>query len=343
MITFQQNIHLASYTTFWVQAKAKLFVEITSEADFLELLDSPERKNNTHIFLGTGANILFTQDVDGLVVKIWITGKRIIENNNKQVIIEAWAWENWNDFVERTIDQGRAGIENMIAIPSSVWAAAFGNIGAYGMEAKDRIVSVTGINIATKETITLSNIECQFWYRESIFKNHFKDNFLITNVRFHLNIYTPDYILNTNYKDIQQYLTDSWAQVTPKTLAEAIKEIRASKLPDWKVLWTAGSYFKNPIISRERFDLLKSNFVHLVSFDIPNDPAYVKLSAGQLIELAGLKWYKKGNVGVYDKHALILVNYGWATWSEIIDLAGEIQDRVQEMFSVSLSPEVIYV
>ena len=343
MLNFQENTDLIRYTTFWVQAKTKLFVEINSESDFLDLLETWEWKNNQHLFLGTGANILFTKDFDWLVVKINILWKNIVENNDNNVVVEVGAGEDRNNFVERTIDQWWAWIENMISIPSSVGAAAFGNIGAYGMEAKDRIVSVSGINTTTKETTTISNSECKFWYRESIFKQQFKDNFLITRVGFHLDVYTPDYILNTNYKDVQQYIADSGKEINIKTLSQAISEIRASKLPDWKTLWTAGSFFKNPIVSKERVALLRTNFVHLVSFNIPNDPAYVKLSAGQLIELAGFKGYKKWNVGVYDKHALILVNYGWATWREIANLAGEIQDKVQEMFSVSLSPEVIYV
>lgn len=343
MLNFQQHIDLAPYTTFWVKAKAKLFVEIDSEAAFLELVETPERKNNQHLFLGTGANILFTKDFDGLIVKINIKGKDIIEKTDTSVLIDVGAGEDRNEFVKRTIDNWWAGIENMIAIPSSVWAAAFGNIGAYGMEAKDRIVSVTGINTATKEILTINNSECKFWYRESIFKNQFKDNFLITKVRFNLYVYNQDYILNTNYRDIQWWIADSWSEVNLKTISQAIEKIRESKLPDRKTLWTAGSFFKNPKISKERFALLKTNFVHLVSFDIPDEPWYIKLSAGQLIELAGFKGYKKENVGVYDKHALILVNYGWATGREIVDLAGEIQDAVQEMFSVSLSPEVIYV
>ncbi|MDD3262236.1 MAG: UDP-N-acetylmuramate dehydrogenase [Candidatus Absconditabacteria bacterium] len=343
MLNFQENADLIRYTTFGVQAKAKLFVEINSESDFLDLLETGEWKNNQHLFLGTGANVLFTRDFDGLVVKINIFGKNIVEKNDNNVVVEVGAGEDRNNFVERTIDQGWAGIENMISIPSSVGAAAFGNIGAYGMEAKDRIVSVTGINTATKETTTISNSECGFGYRESIFKQQFKDNFLITRVRFNLDVYTPDYILNTNYKDVQQYIADSGKEINIKTLSQAISEIRASKLPDWKTLGTAGSFFKNPIVSKERVALLRTNFVHLVSFDIPNDPAYVKLSAGQLIELARFKGYRKGKVGVYDKHALILVNYGGATGREIANLAGEIQDKVQEMFSVSLSPEVIYV
>lgn len=342
MLSFQKNTDLVSYTTFWAQAKSKFFVEINSESDFLDLLESWEWKNNQHLFLGTGANILFTKDFDWLVVKVNILWKNIVEKNDNNVVVEIWAGEDRNNFVERTIDQWRAWIENMISIPSSVGAAAFGNIGAYGMEAKDRIVSVTGINTATKETLTIINSECKFWYRESVFKNQLKDNFLITKVRFNLSVYNKDYVLNTNYRDVQWWIADSWSEVNLKTISQAIEKIRASKLPDRKTLWTAGSFFKNPLISKEKAALLRTNFVHLICFDIPDDPAYVKLSAGQLIELAWFKWYKKWNVGVYDKHALILVNYGWATGREIADLAGEIQDKVQEIFWVSLSPEVIY-
>lgn len=343
MINFQHNIDLVPYTTFWIQATAKLFIEIDSEDAFLELLETPEWKNNYHLFLGTGANILFTQDFDGLIVKVIIDGKHIIEQTDSSVVLEVGAGENRNNFVEWTINQWRAGLENMIAIPSSVWAAAFGNIGAYGMEAKDRIISVSGINTTTKEIITLSNSDCLFAYRESIFKQDLKDKFLITRVRFGLHTYNSQYTLNINYKDVQNYMADTWSEINIVTLSKAISEIRANKLPDRKVLGTAGSFFKNPTISKDRFDLLRTNFIHLVSFEIPGDQGYVKLSAGQLIEIAWFKWYKKGNVWVYDKHALILVNYGWATGQEIVNLAGEIQSKVQDMFGVSLSPEVIYV
>lgn len=343
MLKFQQNIDLSPFTTFGVKALAKLFVEITSESDFLELLDTRERKNNTHLFLWTGANILFTQDFDGLVVKINILWKNIIQKDNNTILLNVGAGENWNDFVQRTIDQWWAGIENLIAIPSSVGAAAFGNIGAYGMETKNRIVSVRGINTTTKEIQTLDNNQCLFWYRESIFKQQYKDDFLITQVDFQLCVYNDSYNLNTNYKDIQEWITSHWWEITLQSLSKAISSIRENKLPDRKKLGTAWSFFKNPIIAKPQFDLLKENFVHLVSYDIVDDPTYVKLSAGQLIELAGFKWYKKWNAGVYDKHALILINHGWATGQEIVELAGEIQDKVQELFWVSLSPEVIYV
>lgn len=343
MIKFQQNIDLTAYTTFWVKAKTKLFVEIDSESDFFDLLDSFEWKNNPHVFLWTWANMLFTRDFDGLVVKINILWKNIIEKNDNNVTIDVWAGENWNDFVERAIDQGFAWIENMIAIPSSVWAAIVWNIGAYGMEVKDRIVSVTGINTVTKEISTISNSDCQFWYRESVFKKHLGNNFLITKVKFILEIYNENYILNTNYKDLEEYIADNWEKTDIKTLSKAITSIREKKLPDRKTLWTAGSFFKNPVISKDKVALLRTNFVHLVSFDIPNEQSYVKLSAWQLIEIAWFKWYKKGKVGVYDKHALILVNYGWATWEEVVNLAWEIQNNIQDMFWVSLYPEVIYV
>lgn len=341
MLNFKYDVDLVPYTTFWVKAKARIFVEIESEESFLRLIKANEWKNNEHLFLGNWANILFRKDFDGLVVKVNIKGKKVINNWWNHVYVEAGSGEDRNDFVQWTIDRWFAGIENMIAIPSSVGAAAFWNIWAYGMEAKDRILSVHGIDTITWEIITLPNNECNFWYRDSIFKQ--KGDFFITKVTFELDVYDENYELNTNYRDIKQYIENNWRNIDIKELAKAITEIRTKKLPDRKSLGTAWSFFKNPIISRERLWFLKTTFYNIACFDIPWDPAYVKLSAWQLIELAWFKWYKKWNVGVYDKHALILINYGWATGREIIDLAGEIQDKVQKMFWVFLSPEVIYI
>ncbi len=343
MLDFQYNINLAQYTTFWVQAKAKLFIEISSEDDFLELLETKEREQNPHIFLGNWANTLFVRDFDWLVVKVAIKGKHVLEENALYNLLEIGSGEDWNDFVWRTIERWRAWLENMVAIPSSVWAAAFWNIWAYWMEAKDRIIWVCGIDIETKQTLVFSNNQCEFWYRNSIFKHHYKDKFFITKVLFALDIYTDKYIINSNYKDIKESISLSWQKITLSDLAKTITTIRSTKLPDRKILWTAGSFFKNPVISKENFSLLQTNFVHLISYTIPEDPTYLKLSAGQLIELAWFKWYRLWNVWIYDKHALILINYGGATWKEIVNLAEIIHNKVQEMFWVSLDPEVMYV
>jgi UDP-N-acetylmuramate dehydrogenase len=340
---FQEYVNLAPYTTFGVPAQTRLWTEVANEEDIFRVLYTYEWEHHPHLFLGTWANILFTKDFEGLVVKVDICGKEVLEKSDKHVILEVGAGENWNELVYWTIEQWWAGLENMIGIPSSVGAAAFGNIWAYGAEIKDRIVSVTGIHTENKKVLTFYNEQCQFWYRESIFKRELKDSFLISKVVFKLDVYHDDYPLNTKYKDIQAYFDDSDKALNLKNLANAISEIRASKLPDWRMLGTAGSFFKNPIVSKSVSRLITTKVPNLVVFDIPGDDTHVKLSAGQLIELAGFKGYKKWFAGVYDKHALILVNHGWATGQDIADLAGEIQDRVQKLFSVSLSPEVIYV
>ncbi len=343
MIEFQENVDLSDYNTFWVKAKAKLFVEISNEEQFLELLGQKERKENERLFLGTGANTLFTRDFKGLIVKVNIKGKKIIEETEDWVIVEAGAGENWNDFVLWTLDQWLAGLENMVAIPSSVWAAAFGNIGAYGSEAKDRIVSVEGINTGTKKHEERNNAQCEFEYRGSVFKKQLKEEFLITKVRYLLKKFDQNYVLNTNYKDIQDYIKQNPGEMPAKKLAEIISEIRWKKLPNPTEIWTAGSFFKNPVIDVWHFSRLQTRFLNLISFDIPDEMAYVKLSAGQLIELAGMKWYRIGDAWVYDKHALVLVNHGNASGREIAELADKIQDRVQEIFDITIYPEVIYV
>lgn len=343
MVTFSSKKDLASFTTFWLHAYTDFFVEVTSEKEVFALLQTLQRKKFPHFFLGNGANVLFTKDYEWLVVKIGIKGRRIVEKKDWIITLAVGAGEDWNDFVLRTINQWWAGLENLVAIPSSVWAAAFGNIWAYGMEAKDRIVSVRGIDLSTWKNKSLTNTECMFWYRESIFKRELNGSFLITEVIFALEEITPSYHINTNYRDIQQWIEKSREDITIKNISQAIIAIRNNKLPDWHKLWTAGSFFKNPLILKEKYTLLKERFVNLMYFDIPDDLSYVKLSAGQLIELAGFKWYRQGNVGVYQNHALILVNYGWGTGEEVKALATAIQEKVYLLFGVQLEPEVIYV
>lgn len=343
MISFQSTIDLAPYTTFGVHANARLFVEITSEAELLELLASPEWSKYPHIFLGSGANILFTQDYPGIVVKVSLTGRKILKETSDSVELLVGAGENWNDLVLRTVQQWWGGLENLVGIPSSVGAAAVGNIGAYGIEAKDRITSVQGIDIHTWITKTLTSSECQFGYRESIFKHELKDSFVITGVCFRLEKFSPKYVFVTNYREIQTGLASIEGRLSLEKLALLITSIRDSKLPDRRTLGTAGSFFKNPIVSLDLFEYLREGYPNLVSFNIPDDKHHVKLSAGQLIELVGLKWHKQGNVGVYEKHALILVNYGEGTGHEIVNLAKVIQGKVKEKFWVSLESEVIYV
>jgi UDP-N-acetylmuramate dehydrogenase len=334
----QENISLIPYTTFGIQVNAKYFVEIVQESDFQELIHSDLRTSYPHIILGNGANILFTKDYLGIVIKVAIQGKQVISESQTTGIVKAGAGENRDDLVMRTLENNRWGLENLTGIPGTVGASPVQNIGAYGVEAKDTIIQVEGIDLETGEKKTFSHEECQFAYRDSIFKHKWKEKIFITAITFQLQKITPEYLPNTSYKDLQNiHFTNI------KDFANQIKNIRNSKLPDRHQLGTAGSFFKNPSIQRTQYNILKEKYSNLLSFELPGTPDFVKCSAGQLIELAWLKWYRQGNVGVYEKHALVLINYGWATGSDILALAEYIQQKIFDQFQIHLEPEVIYV
>ncbi len=342
MIEIQKNISLKPYTTFAVDAKADFFVELHNEQDIFDLIWTDIFATQPRLILWWGANILFTKNYQGVVMKISLLGKTIMSEDNNTVSIKVGAGENRHEVMMRSLAQWYVGGENLILIPGEVWAAPVGNIGAYGKEAKDIITAVEGIDLVTQEKKTWKNNECKFGYRESIFKHELKDRIIITAVTFVFQKAAANYLPEIQYNDIQNMIGKKWMDpttITAQEVANIIIEIREDKLPDWKKTGTAGSFFKNPVITKQQYELLLQIYPLLKWNETPTSG--FKLSAGQLIELAGFKGKTEWSVSTYHKHALVIINTGGATGSEIRAFAQSIQKKVLEMFEVSLEPEVI--
>ena len=351
----QSNISLKPYTTFQVDAKAKFFCEVKNEEEIQSLITNEIWTQYPHLILGGGANILFTKDYEGLVVKTSLLGKEILEEKDGFVYIKVWSGEDWHETMMQMLEQGFVGWENLVYIPGQVGSAPVGNIWAYGKEAKDIIFAVEWIDLITWEKTILSNTDCHFAYRDSIFKRELKDRFLITSVIFQLQRNSETYIPDTQYKDIQQAIASKWLEhISGLELAHIIIEIRKNKLPDRHLVWTAWSFFKNPVIDKAQYDTLLQKYPNLIWREVQDQKllhstlnithsTLIKLSAWQLIELAWLKWYRAWDAGVSPQHALVLLNYGNASGEDIVHLAEYIQKKVEELFALHLEPEVIYV
>lgn len=338
-----ENVNLKEYNTFMLPSIARYFVEINNVEDIHELINSDIYKNiQKKYFLWQWANTIFIRDFDGIVVKINIKWKEILKSDD-EVFIKVWAWEIRYDFVSRCAQNNFVWMENLAYIPSSVWASAVQNIWAYWAEAKDVIYEVEWINLSTWETKILKNTDCHFAYRDSIFKHELKDNFLITYVTYKLQKFSESYKFNCEYAGINEKITELWFNsdnIKPTEFVQVITEIRKWKLPDWHEIWTAWSFFKNPVIPvQQRKDLLQKNF-GLKWFEVEEG---IKLSAWQLIDMCGFKWKWNWKVWTYKTHALILVNEWDATWNDVVSFATEIQDAVKNMFWVNIEPEAIFV
>jgi len=339
----QQNIDLKNYNTFKVKSIAKYFGQIQNPQDIIDFVDSPVYVKNKKYFLWSGANTIFVNDFDGLVIKIDILWKKIIFENDNELIVKVWAWENRHDFVLRCTEKSLVWMENLAYIPSNIWATAVQNIGAYWSEAKDIIETVEWINLDTKEIQTIQNSKCNFWYRESVFKNELKDKFIITHVVFKLKKLNQNYKFNCEYSGIKEKINELWfnlENMRPIDFVEVITQIRKDKLPDWEKIWTAGSFFKNPVIKNNEREILQKNFPELKWFEVENG---IKLSAWQLIDMCGFKWKNDGKVWTYKNHALILVNEWDASGQDIKNFANQIQNKVEDKFGIFLDPEAIFV
>jgi UDP-N-acetylmuramate dehydrogenase len=331
----EENFSLKKYNTFGIEAKAKQFVAVHSQNELKSILET--HKNDAKFILGGGSNMLLTQDINALVIHIDLKGKRILKEDEDSVWVESQAGEEWHELVLWTIDQNFGGLENMSLIPGNVGTTPVQNIGAYGTEIKDTFISCDAMNIATQEIKTFVNSECNFGYRESIFKNEAKDQYVITSVVFKLT--KRNHKINTSYGDITKELEKNNI-VTPslKDVSNAVIAIRQSKLPNPKELGNSGSFFKNPIISKEVFE--KVHALH------PEMPHYVisktdfKVPAGWLIEQAGFKGKRFGDAGIHKNQALVLVNYGNATGQEILNVSKDIQATVLNKFGISIEAEV---
>jgi UDP-N-acetylmuramate dehydrogenase len=335
MLQIQENRSLKNFNTFGVDAIARYFVEIDQKEQLTELFLDPQWKQMEILVLGGGSNILFTKDFHGLVIRINIRGiaHRI---SHKDVFVEAGAGEVWNDLVNYCVIRDYAGMENLSLIPGSVGASPVQNIGAYGVELKDVFYSCEAFEIETGKFRIFNPGDCRFGYRESIFKGEFKNKYIIIAVKFKLSLIAE---LNLKYGAIEQELNNR--NVTSPTLrdvAQAVLHIRVSKLPDPSTIGNAGSFFKNPVISVEEFNQLHSKFADVVSY--PAAANQVKLAAGWLIEQCGWKGKIVGNTGTWKNQALVLVNQGNATGSEIYRFSSQIIDSVYTKFGVVLQREV---
>lgn len=334
-MTIQNNISLKKYNTFGIEAYAKKFVAVNSETELKSVLIAA--KSEAKFILGGGSNMLLTKDIEALVIHIDLRGKKIIKQNNEFVWVESNAGENWHEFVLWTIDQNFGGLENMSLIPGNVGTTPIQNIGAYGAEIKDTFVSCSAINISTLETETFSNEACHFGYRESIFKNQVKDQYIITSVIFKLTKH--NHKINTSYGDISKELEkNNIKSPTLKNVSDAVIAIRQQKLPDPKELGNSGSFFKNPVLSKTHFEKVQKSFPEIPHYII--SATEVKIPAGWLIEKTGFKGKRYGNAGIHENQALVLVNYGGATGIEILNISKEIQATILKQFDIQIETEV---
>jgi UDP-N-acetylmuramate dehydrogenase len=336
MIEILHNESLKGYNTFGIDVRAHLFCEINSLTKLTELLTDNELSRQPLFLLGGGSNILFTGDVNGLVLKISIKGREIVSQDSEIAIVRAAAGENWDEFVDWTLEQRFAGLENLSLIPGNVGSSPIQNIGAYGVELKDRVKDVEIIHLADGKRQVLENKECHFGYRDSIFKHELKGKVIIVSVSFTL---TKKHNPHLTYGSISRELAEAGVtEPGPAEIRDAVCRIRRSKLPDPEVLGNAGSFFKNPTVSLEIHKLLSANFADIPAY--PNDNGTYKLAAGWLIEQCGWKGVRRGDAGVHVAQSLVLVNYGSASGSQLLALASEIQESVFARFGVHLETEV---
>ncbi len=328
----EYNIDLKPYNTFGLNCKAKEFIRLKTKED-LNLLHKEYEKQRI-LLLGLGANMVFVnKEFDGIVAKLENKGINIKEEDERKVIVEVEAGEEWDSFVDWACERGLSGVENLAGIPSSVGAAPVQNIGAYGMEVKDTIVYVTVFDLKENRFISFNNEECNFAYRNSIFKYQ-EGNLLIWKVGFCLSkAFSP----NINYKALEDKLNkEDIHSLSPKLIAQKVREIRNEKLPDYRVLGNVGSFFKNPVIEKQLYEQLLKDYKDIVAFDNGENK---KISAAWLIEQCGYKGKQINNVGMHNRQALVMVNYGGASGEDVLSLAHDIQAKVKEKFDIDLNIE----
>jgi len=330
-----RNFSLKDHNSFGIDVRADKFISVESVDDLRKIL---RKSYASELFiLGGGSNMLLTADIHKTVLHVALKGKKIISEDDNKVIIEACAGENWHDFVLWTLKNNYGGLENLSLIPGNVGTAPVQNIGAYGVELKDTFLSCKALNIQTLEERNFTLEECEFAYRNSVFKNKLKEQFIITSVRFSLT--KKNHQLHMDYGSIQTELEKNKI-LSPgiQDISKAVIAIRRSKLPDPKEIGNSGSFFKNPIISKDQFQNLKAEFPEIPSYEVSEDE--IKVPAGWLIERAGFKGYRNGDAGVHKNQALVLVNYGEATGAEIFALSKQIQAKIKALFNIELKAEV---
>ena len=334
------NYSLQSLNSFGVAVNAALFAQLRTSDDIDTLIDW--RKDNSKVnslLIGGGSNLLFRNDYDGLVVAVSFKGRALIHEDDNAFYIKAAGGENWHDFVRWTIEQGYAGLENLSLIPGTVGAAPMQNIGAYGVELGDRLDSLNAVDLHSGERRVFSNKDCQFAYRDSFFKRQQADRWLIESVTFRLEK-RPVWV--TAYAGVEAALAGQ--QPSARLISDTVIALRQSKLPDPRLIGNAGSFFKNPILSAEQWSELKEQFPNIPGYpqthdDLSNKNSVVKTSAGWLIDQCDWKAYRDGDAGIYEKHALVLVNHGQASGGQLWSLAEQVIASVEKKFGIALEAE----
>ncbi|HMO32574.1 MAG TPA: UDP-N-acetylmuramate dehydrogenase [Lacibacter sp.] len=330
-----QNVSLKQFNTFGVDAAARRFACFSTVEELDELLKL-SASGAKRFILGGGSNLLFTCDVDGWVLKNELMGRERTGEDDDFVYLRAGAGENWHNLVEYCVANNWAGVENLSLIPGNVGATPMQNIGAYGVEIKDVVYEVEAYHMLDRTRVRFSNDGCRFGYRDSIFKQAAKGQFVIVSVTYRLR---KKPVFHTQYGAIEQELERMGAQnVSIQAIAQAVINIRRSKLPDPRQLGNAGSFFKNPSVTASQFQQLQQAYPEIPAY--PNPDGTVKLAAGWLIEQCGWKGYRKGDAGCHRQQALVLVNYGTASGQELLALSEAIRQSVQNKFGVDLEREV---
>src|SRR5688572_21840528 len=331
MMNIHENFDLKNFNTFHVSANARYFAHISTLQELQDVLSWSRDHGMPFMLIGQGSNILFKQDYPGLIIELNIKGKEVFDTDPAHADIRAMCGENWHELVRYTLGLNLYGLENLSLIPGNVGAAPVQNIGAYGVEVKDTLLELEALEIATGSYQIFTNADCKFSYRNSVFKQELRDKYIICSVTFRLSRTAK---LNLSYPSLRDAFrgVDS-TTITPLMVSDMVCHIRKSKLPDPSILGNAGSFFWNPRISLQQFAALKQEYPAIAAYP-END--HVKIAAAWLIEQAGWKGYREGDVGVHQDHALVLVNCGSATGAELVTLSEKIQASVLEKFGIQL-------
>jgi UDP-N-acetylmuramate dehydrogenase len=330
---------LQALNTFGIAATARAYLRVTSAADLQAVCTNPDLSRLPRLILGGGSNLVLSGDFDGLVLHLVNQGKCIVAEDETHVIVCAQAGENWHEFVQWTLVQNLPGLENLSLIPGSVGAAPIQNIGAYGSELNDFFHSLTYFDFSRGEISVLDREACRFAYRDSIFKHELRDRAVILEVNFAL---PRQWKANLNFAELAGELSGNGvASPSAREISDAVVAIRRRKLPDPSVIGNAGSFFKNPIVTKENHAALLEKYPQLVSY--PQADGTVKLAAGWMIDQCGWKGKFLGPAGVHEKQALVLINRGGASGADILNLAQAIQDDVRQRFAVMLEIEPVVI
>lgn len=332
----KKNHSLKKFNTFGIEVSARYFAEVETLEKLRQVFERFPSDTTPHLILGGGSNLLFTGNFSGIVIKVSIKGIEVIDENDREVVVKAAAGEDWDEFVNHCVSKGWGGLENLSLIPGQVGSSPIQNIGAYGVELKDCFEQLEAYEKSTGEICTFYSGDCRFGYRDSYFKREGRNRFVILSVCFRLK--KKDYGLKLGYGAIQSEISKQGiSDPTIADVREVVCSIRSSKLPDPAITGNAGSFFKNPVVDQQQFEALIKEHPAIVAFP---DKGGMKLAAGWLIEQAGWKGYRKGDAGVHPLQALVLVNHGTSTGTEIMHLSEKIKASVFERFGVELDTEV---